>query len=155
VLGKSKRNTYLLLAAVIVIWGLLIFRLFNPENEDDLVQASPMDTGPAIINKIKPKDTFSIRTYDRDPFLGTIQKKEKPKKRVVRPQEIINWPSVIYKGLVAGNQAKDNVYILEINGNQYLMKRNTTENEITLLQGKASQVIVRYKKQRKTIGRQQ
>ena len=72
---KNKKLTYILVPLVLIVWGLIIYRIFNTiHNTDD----SPLLNTPiATINGEKNTllDTFSLQLNYRDPFLGNLHRK--------------------------------------------------------------------------------
>ncbi|NER16788.1 hypothetical protein [Spongiivirga citrea] len=150
---KKNTKTYVLLAVVILIWGLLLYRMFSWGDDENTITQN--NNAFAQFNPIKPteKDTFSITVHERDPFLGTI---EKPKRRTTtRPKQVetIVWPTISYKGLVGSNTGSNAIFLVDINGTQHLIKKGTTTNEITLISGNKDQVVLRFKGKRKTFKR--
>lgn len=151
---KSKRNTYLLIGLVLIIWGLVIYQLFGGNDADNslMVQNEVTSFQP---KEVQARDTFSISTFDRDPFLGTFKTRAPVKRRHIKPPEIINWPNIVYKGTISNSSNAGSIYIVEINGMQHLLKKGAMENEVKLLKGTAKQITVSYQKQKKKIVIQQ
>ena len=111
---KNKKLLYILLPASVIIWGLVIYRIFSalssPETPDRVILAKNIKTR---VNNTQA-DTFSIAANYRDPFLGSMQT-ETPKrvasgvvKQKITPQPQIqaDWSFIQYKGMVANQQSK-------------------------------------------------
>ena len=97
-------------------------------------------------------DTFSIQIVNRDPFLGTLLVKKKPKKKFKKPtQPKVVWVPVLYHGSISKQNTKTKVFIVSINGQQNLMKIGQTIHEVKLIKGNNHSVTVTYKRARKTI----
>jgi len=149
---KSKLSTYLLIAAVVGIWGTIIYKIISGINP-----VVPELTTNQNIAEFNPKpiaqnESFTISDVERDPFLGTLQKKNKPQlKRVINtvPKQSVNVPTIKYSGIV--KKGNDQVFILTINGKQYLMRKGQTLNEVKLLSGTSKQVVVRFNNANSTI----
>ena len=142
---KSKLSTYLLIVAVAGIWGTISYKIINGINADppEVAAATPIsEFNPKPIEK---KETFSISEVDRDPFLGTLQKKNKPKeKRTRRPtvSKPVNAPKIDFAGIV--KNGNNQVFVIAINGRQHLMRKGQTVNDVKLLSGDSKQIVVRF-----------
>lgn len=73
---KSKATTYLLIAVVIIVWGIIGWRIFSPKDDAAQSPPAPKKTGVAA----KAADTL-VLNY-RDPFLGAAAQ---PKKAAAKP----------------------------------------------------------------------
>ena len=151
---KNKKNIYILLPVVLLIWGMVIYRLFsftNPETDTTITNTSvrlkPLN--------IKERDTFSIDVNYRDPFLGKMYRPESQKTaathNVKAIKEPIVWPAVIYRGIVSESNGKKKVFMLSINGKTYFMTERTTEEGVTLKKGNRSTIQVTYKGEKNEI----
>lgn len=153
---KNKTKTYLLLAAVLAIWGIIGFKIMstlNPEapevkKQDEMVVFTPKSH--------TVKDTFSIRPAQRDPFLGTLyaKKQENPAPRTPKPKEAFVWISITYHGTVSKQDSKEKLCILSINGQQHIMKIGQEVQEVKLVKASNTEILVNYKGQRKTVPKQ-
>lgn len=150
---KNKKNIYILLPIVLMVWGAVLFQLFSFTNSDEIVEVN----NPEF--KIKPlklneRQSFTIDVNYRDPFLGKMYSenttpKAKPSgvktTKVVKPKETLVWPVILYKGLISDNKEKNKVFVLIIDKKNYFMKIGDTENEIFLKSGDKESVYVKYK----------
>ena len=152
---QQKRKTYLLLALVVVVWGILGFRIvktLSPDSETNPVIVSTTDFSiPEIKN-----DSFAIRANYRDPFLGTSAKSDKPAKTKKKLKKIPQLPKipVVYSGSMAENGKKGRMFLVTINGKQHLMKVNQTVEKVRLLKGNKQTITVRYPGHTETIALQ-
>lgn len=144
---KNKKNIYILLPVVLLIWGMVIYRFFSfsvTEVQDIQIQNDILK--PIAV---KQRDTFEIDVNYRDPFLGKIYLSESNKTKNVRrkreSEQQILWPQIIYKGIVSDTKNKKKVFMLVINGQTYLMKEKETEQEMTLKSGNKESIVVKYK----------
>ncbi|HEX8269333.1 MAG TPA: hypothetical protein VF581_05535 [Flavobacterium sp.] len=151
---KNKRSIYILLPAVLLIWGSVLYQFFSLSDggSTQLQISNDFDDEPHAELK---KDTFSINVNYRDPFLGTIPKSyvppAKPRKVVKDKAESLLWPTIIYKGTVSDNKEKSQVFLLIINGRTCLMKKGSVEDDVLLKRGDRRQVEVIYQKTLATI----
>ena len=146
---KTKKKTYLLLVLVVAVWGTIGYKIvsaLNPELPEVKSQSFVEHSNFKIDTRI---DTFSITTVNRDPFLGTLLKKE-VKESTVKRRKPIEWKSISYQGSIKQQQTKQQIFIVTINGHQHLLKKGQTKDSITLAYGNAKFVTMRYKNQSKT-----
>ncbi len=152
---KNKTKTYILLVAVLGIWGIIGYKIlsaFGPEKEvlNDTFQ----------VTAFKPKtseeiDTFSVKTVSRDPFLGTLTKKKKPivKQKKVIPKPEFKWVPIIYHGAISNKSSKSQIFVVSINGKQHLMKIGQEVDGVKLKSAITKNIVVTYKGKRKTINK--
>lgn len=148
---KSKRNIYVLLSAVIVLWGFIAYRIFasiNPSKSTNKVLAK--------IEKFLPKKTIAKETYIiqanyRDPFLGTMVKSIKKTISIPKQKkEKVVFPTIEYKGVFSSSLKKNTVYLIIINGKQEMFKIKEVHQEVKLLQGNKEKITVKYQKEKQT-----
>lgn len=154
---NKKTKTYLLLTAVLGIWGTIAFKIVNGLSPD-----LPQSSEPVLDISFKPKtikaiDTFSIQNVERDPFLGTLSASKtnnKPKETKNSNQIVTkHQPKITYSGLVKKQTTADKVFVVNINNQQYLLKQGQTADSVKLLRGNTKEITIRYKNQTKTINR--
>lgn len=150
---KNKKNIYILLPIVLLVWGGVLYQVFSFSSTDKI---SPVEKNEFIIKplKIKERQTFAINVNYRDPFLGKMYAPKKDSaahvkstkvNRQPKPQETLVWPSVLYKGMISDIKEKKKVFILIIDGKNHYMKIGDTQNEIFLKDGDKESVYIKYK----------
>ena len=145
---KTKKKTYLLLLLVIAVWGTIGYKIVSALNPE-LPEVKPQNFVANLDYKVTTKtDTFSIKTVNRDPFLGTLLKKKV--KKTIKKKKPIQWKSISYQGTIKQNKTKQQIFIVTINDSQYLLKKGQTKDSITLAYGNAKSVTMRYKNQLKS-----
>jgi len=151
---KNKKNIYFLLPAVLLVWGLLGYRIFSSVNPTNKRQQTI-----ATFNSFKPQllqesETFIINTNYRDPFLGTFAQnkitKSKKVTNTISKKPTASFPSIIYKGLVSPNGKQQQVFLINIDEQQYFFKKYNTHNEVKLLRGSNKQVVLKFQGQQQT-----
>ena len=137
---------------VIVIWGLLIYKIvdaFSSENIDITKTQKTNFKPPKGIQK----DTFSLVPIETDPFLGTVYVKSKQTPKNVnttsKPKIDQQWPSIGYFGIVADKKSTSSVYIVSINGQQFLLKKGDTLQKLKIIKGSEENIFIRYEGQTK------
>ncbi|XLS30049.1 hypothetical protein ACJD0Z_04310 [Flavobacteriaceae bacterium M23B6Z8] len=145
---KNKRNTYLLLVLVLAIWGIIGYRIVGALAPDDTEITKPVITAEFNPKPIQERERFSISSYNRDPFLGTIKVKKthKPQKQVntTAPKEE-PWPDIRYAGRVGDSESEEDIFFIYINDTQHLFTNGFETNGVKLLKGDASGVMLRFK----------
>jgi len=146
---KKNTKTYLLIVAVLGIWGTIGYQIIaglNPNEIEAVKDNIDLAFNPKTTKSI---DTFSIQTIDRDPFLGTLtQKSIKTNRKTIK--DTISIP-ITYNGLIKRQNSSGQVFVVNINGIQHLLKKGQTINEVSLIRGTDKQIVVRYKNKQKTI----
>jgi hypothetical protein len=150
---KNKKNIYILLPIVLLVWGGVLYQFFSFTTADEGLENTPM-----VLNikpfKLKEINAFSINVNYRDPFLGktdapqaTSDAKKSASKTIKKTkiEEVIAWPSILYKGIVSDTKDKIRIYMLIIGGKTCLMKKGETENEVFLKDGDNESIYVKYK----------
>ncbi len=137
---------------VIVIWGFLIYKIVDAFRSESSTIARTEKSSFKKPKGIK-RDTFSLISIEADPFLGTVYVKPKPIPQNINPaskQRVEKkWPSIEYFGIVADKQSTSSVYILSINGQQFLLKNGDTIQKLKILKGSNENVSIRYEGQTK------
>lgn len=150
---KGKTKTYLLLVAVLTIWGIIGFKIVSTLNPD-APEANQQEDMVAFIPKTNiAADTFSIQPSERDPFLGTllVKKQEINKPTTSTPKEDFVWMPLVYHGTVSKQDSKEKICVISIDGQQHIMKIGQAMNGVKLLKVTNTEIIVGYKGARKTI----
>jgi hypothetical protein len=150
---KNKKNIYILLPVVLLVWGGVLYQVFSFSKTDEILENTSIDLNIKPF-KLKERTPFAINVNYRDPFLGKryvtqeavpSKKKTTKIKKESKLEEVIIWPSIIYKGIVSDTKDKIKIYMLYINGKMYLMKKGETENEVFLKGGDKESIYVKYK----------
>lgn len=152
---KKKQKTYVLLAIVLGIWGVILYQFmgaFNPPSET-VVQNNSDEI--FIPKEIKERELFALNLDYRDPFLGTAVS---PKKRAVKsapkiPKAEVPKKSIQFTGFIEQKNSKQKIFFVTIEGQQKMMKVNDSFQEVKLLKGSKTSIRVRYNGKTETIQR--
>jgi len=153
---NKKTKTYILLVAVLGIWGTIGYKIINGLTpEESLSPNQNIDVSFNPEKRIK-QDTFTITEVDRDPFLGTLSRVQSTiKPSINQTQRKTNHqPAITYSGLVKKQNTSDQVFVININNNQYLLKKGQVVDSVKLLRGNNKFITVSYKNKSLTIKRQ-
>ena len=153
---KGKRNTYLLLILVLVVWGIIGYRIIGAISPSETPENLPVTDVDFRPEPVKQQARFKLHDYPRDPFLGgyVVKPVTKPQRSVKKKPEI-SWPAIRYSGFVSGTQSGENIYFIYINSRQYLLKPGIEAEGIKLIKGNPTSVILRFKGQNQTFLRKE
>lgn len=152
---NKNTKTYLLLGAVLLIWGIIGYRLLSA-NSDGVSEIASFEKTTLKSMSVKEKDTFSILADYRDPFLGTFPKKEVKKvKRTSRPKKPpVPEIKVQFSGLVTDKDTKQRIFFVTIDGQQHLMSVKDKIQKVQLVSGSATSIRIRANGKTRTINLQ-
>lgn len=116
---------------------------------------------PLVSNvNYKMPDSIIIDVNYRDPFTGTLSSTNRKaiKTNVSAKSSSLNLQSkvkdelqITYKGLVSDTSDKNKVFMVLISGKTYLMKKGQTEENVQLVKGNRSSIVVKVEGKQKTI----
>ncbi|MEP2236881.1 MAG: hypothetical protein ABJI22_00895 [Maribacter sp.] len=143
---KKQHKTYLLLAVVLLVWGMIGYKFvsaINPsiENNDSAVKAEKF-----VPKEIKEREQFTIVANYRDPFLGTIKTPASNRKKNVSKTVKKELPkkNINYTGFITDKANKQKIFFVTIDGQQQMMSLKDTFKEVKLVQGTNSYIKVSY-----------
>lgn len=141
-MSKSVK-TYALLALVLIIWGIIGFKVIgalSPEPQPEIVVKQTLKD----FKFEKERDTFGLIADYRDPFLGTLppRKKKTTKESVVKKE--VPKKNIVYSGLVSQTGSGNTLYFVSIDGRQYTVSKNEEVDNVRLLRGNEESIKVRY-----------
>lgn len=152
---KNKKNIYVLIPAVTIIWGIIGYKIYGALNPDDeyvnlnnnLVKFEP--------NPPPKKDTFTVKANYRDPFLGKLQKsvpKKTNKSKTKQVKPVVQFPQIVYNGMVAPKElGKQALFLLTINNKQQLLSIGKDVEGVKLLKGNSNEITISFLNTKKTI----
>jgi len=170
---KNKGVTYLLLAVVCAIWGIIIFRIIKGLSGDE--EVNNVNNTQTFTSNDKNEETYTIIASYRDPFLGGVRQANvnreptsrstslvKPKVKVsnpvipipvpVVPVVIIDWSFIQYKGQISNKGGKA-VGIVTIRGNEHLITANSKVADVKIMTVSKDSILVEYNGMKKGIFR--
>lgn len=147
--------TYLLGVLVILVWGMIIYRVFKS------VGAGDEDAQPATVASVKqePFNDFSFKTDTtrlqlnyRDPFGITLKKDSISRTRKTTYSEpgkqlskaAINWGFIQYIGYIRNAKSKKLLTLVNINGENEIMAENEQKKEVRLIKNLRDSIKIRY-----------
>ncbi len=145
----------MLLAAVLGVWGIIGYKIISgvsPTISEVKQENFDKSFNPKVNTEV---DTFSIQSLERDPFLGTLSRKQKTSSSSITQSKnsLIN-AKITYRGLVKKQSTSDKIYVVNINDHQYLLKIGQIADSVQLIKGNEKEIIIRYQNKNQTIKRQ-
>lgn len=136
---QNKRLLYVLLPAVLLIWGIILYQIADVLNEDDatIYTFTPAPL-PAYITQNSA--TVDLLLNYADPFLEGYGRNVRVKTAgnalsVAAPQPAASlpssqpaeparpaWPDLIYSGTVSNPKVKKQLALLNVNSQSYILK---------------------------------
>ena len=142
---SKNQKTYLLLLAVALVWGAIGYQIYSRYNPDTPVVETQI-ASTFIPNKKKEVENYTINPDYRDPFLGKIYRKPKPKvKQAVQKPQVV-FPPITYNGIIKG---ETKAFIISINGQEEIFKLKQVIKGVELIRGNDNEIIIKYQGERK------
>lgn len=153
-LNKKKLN-YILLPAVLLIWGGVIYTAIDgfSSNDDNFIANQSL---PKVEMEEVTNDTFTLLVNYRDPFLRRIysatnannlpKQNVKKVKKKIENIPTVNWSFIAYQGRIKNQETGKHVGMLSINGKDYLINEGESIEEVKLVQLLEDSIKVSYQK---------
>ncbi|SDQ01677.1 hypothetical protein SAMN05428975_5928 [Mucilaginibacter sp. OK268] len=157
---KNKKIVYLLILLVVIVWGMVIYRIYAAVSDNSEPVIAP-------VTKIKEpyddygiaKDTSRLQAKYRDPF-GLAPTKDtaavSPSKSIHRSIPLtvspgINWAAISYMGYIQNPGSKKIIAIMHINGKEVMMTEGENNEQVKLLKNLRDSIKISYHGQTKFI----
>jgi len=146
--------TYFLSFLVLLVWGLIIYRIFKAtgSDEDPLPIAARTESKEALTDYTVPKDTSHLLLNYRDPF--SVQKAEpveipidKLISKNVKPviqKPPVNWSGIRYAGFIHNPGSKKLIAMIDINGRELMLSEGETGDQVKLIKNLKDSVKLTY-----------
>jgi hypothetical protein len=151
---KNKNLTYLLGLVVAVVWGIIIYRIFDAAkgNDDDMAIVHTTIKKEAYNDFAVPKDTVHLLLNYRDPFGVTKQKDTAvlPAKNIVHrinpivPKPAFNWNFIQYSGYVRNPSSKKLITLMSINGKNEMFSEGDVKDQVKLIKNMRDSIKISY-----------
>lgn len=161
---KSKKFTYVLMACVAAVWGIIFYRIFVAVSEEDAPIMAGTVTKTAYFKMVNhEEDPVSLNLDYRNPFssstAGFVEEKTVSAVRVnvaspqppFMPKPQVNWSGVSYSGYINNPSTKQKLAILSVNGKEVMLSEGQSANGIKLLKHTGDSVKVQYQGETKYI----
>jgi len=156
---KNKKLTYALGVLVAVVWGLILYRVFDAVHSNDDTGISPAKAAvkQPYDDYSVPKDTTHLLLNYRDPF-GLVKQKDTVKVVMVhrnskgfKPPLAMDWGFIQYSGYIRNPGSKKLVAIMTVNGKNVMMAEGETTDQVKLLKNLRDSIKISFKGKTKFI----
>lgn len=151
---KNKKSIYFLLPVVLIIWALIIYKVFNyrsGESKNNLVLQDNIKH--ARENTIA--DTFSLKLDYPDPFLKKPYKIKQQATVLQKPRLLknntVNWPEMHYYGLVKSRINGETAISVDIERTNYILTQNEVVYGMRVISITTDSIVVKKQGETKTI----
>lgn len=157
---KNKKNIYILLPLVLIVWGIIGYKVFSAINPTADLQTSPTNLVNFKPKTIENEATYTLNLNYRDPFL----EKRSPIKKIKttrktsnkQPNITIPFPPIIYNGLIEPKEkSRKTLYLVSIYNNQHFLSVGTKKDGVILVKGSNKSITVKFQQHKKEIPIQQ
>jgi hypothetical protein len=133
---KSKKSTYILIPMVIIVWGILFWKIFvgTGSNKTSIIRKKQL---PVLSNI---KDTVVVpppKCNYPDPFLkplGQSLKSSVPEKEEEDVNKVLNrvvrWPRIEFLGTVKSRKSHSPLGVMKIGNDEYLVREGNEQMNI-------------------------
>jgi hypothetical protein len=158
---KNKKLTYFLGSVVLIVWGMIIYRIFNAATTGD------NDSSAAIVAPVKeayndfsiPKDTTHLLLNYRDPF-GLVAPKDTARivsrkstgRKVPAAIKPMNWDFIHYSGYMLNPRTKKLIALVTINGQNATLSEGQTRYQVKLIRNLRDSIKISFEGKTKFIG---
>lgn len=143
---KKNQKTYLLLVVVVIVWGTIGYQIYQAYSGQEITTAEIHQPRRTNYQASIAQNDYQIEPDYRDPFLGKIYRKPKPKKRVKVQKPPVVFPNIVYKGVING---ETDSYIISINGIQEIFALKQEIKGVKLVRAYQKTVVLQYQKETK------
>jgi hypothetical protein len=163
---QNKKMVYILVPFVVIIWGLIIFRVYDFIDNKDIIQAQPVRKFDSVI-AFNPLDTYNIKTRRFDPFLQNNKVKEvlieeeprefnfeKPEMDFSQYFHKIAWPEITYSGSIENSGIKNRIGLLKLGNQQILIREDQNILGIQVIKIYNDSIILNLSGDRRTFSKQ-
>lgn len=161
---KSKKFTYVLMACVAAVWGIIFYRIYVAVNEEETPIASGPVAKAAYFKMVNhQEDRVVLDLNYRNPFAGgqasfVPAEKDVPVAAIkampqapFMPKQQVNWSGVLYSGYINNPTTKQKLAILSVNGKETMLAEGQSANGLKLLKHAGDSVRVQYQGETKYI----
>lgn len=157
---KNKKLMYVLIPLTLLIWGIIILKIFNQVHPDRNSYSQSTSVIQQVSNQ-SDRDTLSLLLNYRDPFLHGVVRSvtnTMPKENIsngfgqlsTATHVAVNFPNTKYSGLVINSKSKSKVGLIRINEKDYLAKEGELIGGGKIIRLFADSVIISFNKTKKT-----
>ena len=160
---KNKKLTYILIPVVILIWGLVIYRIFF-ENRKTLERAVIPEKVTIQSKDTENKEQYTLIANYRDPFLSNApamveqdpenEKKENEQVNLRRQRAVmsnVRWPDIKYGGFIKNDKENKYTILFSLQNQNYLVNVGDTIHNIYIKAFYRDSILVVYSNEEKIV----
>jgi hypothetical protein len=163
---KNKPVTYVLLVAVALVWGIIIYRVFSSLNDDPPVLTATSPQKKEALNDYAVKeDTAKLNLHYRDPFNVASPPKDtaritnhaitvKAAVEVVK-KPATDWSAISYKGFIRNPESKQLIAMIRYNNQSIMLSEGQSFGPLRLVKHKGDSILIKYQGKTKYISQGQ
>ncbi len=155
---NQKPVKYLLIGGVVLVWGLIIYRVVDGLSPDDVPAIKAAN--PLAVTYVPPADSFTLIADYSDPFIpgsdtvdAEVEMTAKPVVAPAPPPPVINKPpadaykegTIQYEGMISNPAKKLKLGTITLNGKEMLVKEKDKVEEYLIQKISLETIVVRYK----------
>ncbi|MDB5133278.1 MAG: hypothetical protein JWR02_3027 [Mucilaginibacter sp.] len=158
---KNKKLTYVLCLAVLAVWGIIIYRLFDAAggSDDNPIHVTSGQRPKEPYNDYAlPKDTAHLLLNYRDPFHLVKMKDtaQTPSKKVnhkimMAAKPAFNWSFIKYSGYIHNPVSRKLIALVIINGKNVMLSEGDTKEQVRLIRNLRDSIKIGFNGQTKFI----
>jgi hypothetical protein len=122
---KNKKITYLLMVLVILIWGLIFYKIYSKFGDKNQVERI-LPTSAIHVENRQQDSVFTLSLDYPDPFLkGVEQSSDKSLMTTTintSDIKVVNWPLIEYRGLLTNSNGNESTGLLRVQSTDHLVK---------------------------------
>ncbi len=155
---QNRAGTIFLFVVVLAIWGIIAFKIY------DYIKGGNAEAGSGRLpDKSEQGETFIVDSFAllpdyRDPFLGyenPVKRKIVPvpvnihKPLDVPPVKAMQWPPVLYKGLVYNEDTKTKAGLVNISGKSKMVSEGDTFKLLVVVSVTRDSILLKMQKNKR------
>lgn len=163
---NQKPVKYLLIGGVVLVWGLIIYRVVDGLNPDDNIPA--IKAANTLTNAyVAPADSFTLIADYSDPFIpgsDTVDAEVTAIPQPVAappPAPVVNKPpvdtykegTIQYVGMISNPQKKIKLGTITLNGKEMLVREKDNVEGYVVMKITAEAIVVKYKGKKVTVNK--
>jgi hypothetical protein len=149
---KNKKVTYLLGLVVAIVWGIIIYRIFDAAaGNDDALPAVAQVKKETYNDYAIAKDTTHLLLNYHDPFGLTRQKdtvttvkRANYKPAAIAPKPVMNWGFIQYSGYIRNPSNKKLITLVSINGRSEMLVEGQEKDNVKLIKNLRDSIKISY-----------
>lgn len=146
---KNKKVIYFLLLLVVLIWGVVFYKIFSNFSEKKVVLKS-LSPPSFAIGEGNIDSIFTLSLNYPDPFLKG-QGHQKDNQILLTTNNIVNrpaviWPNIEYRGSLTNNGKDGSTAFLKINNSDLLVKQGKVYSQTKIQSITKDSILLEYQK---------